>query len=236
MNRKTLSAAISTTLPVMMGYLSIGMAFGLMLQAVGYNFIWAFFMSVTIYAGSGQYLGVQLLSAGTALAQVALLTFLINFRHVVYGLSMFDKFRGMGKRKLYMIFALTDETYALLSSASPPPGVERDTYYFLIALLDQSYWIVGSVLGGIIGSLLNFNTQGIDFAMTALFIVICIDQWRAYPAHASAVIGAGCTVISLLIFGPSNMLLPALGAIIALLLAFRNRLDNQKQREAEKWL
>lgn len=235
MNRKTFYAALSATLPVMMGYLSIGMAFGLMLEAVGYNFIWAFFMSLTIYAGSGQYLGVQLLSAGTALVQVALLTFLINFRHVVYGLSMLEKFRGMGKRKLYMIFSLTDETYALLSSTLPPQGVDKNAYFFFIALLDQVYWIAGSVLGSIVGALLSFNTRGIEFAMTALFIVICIDQWKAYPKHAPAIIGAACTFVSLILFGPSNMLLPALGAIVALLLAFRNRLDNEKREEAEQW-
>ena len=131
-------AAFPVTLPVLMGYLAIGMAFGFMLQAIGYNFIWAFFMSLTIYAGSGQYLGVSLLSAAASLGTVALMTLLINFRHLVYGLSMLEKFRGMGWRKLYMIFSLTDETYALLSSAQAPVGVDPRSFYFAIALLDQS--------------------------------------------------------------------------------------------------
>ena len=122
MDRKALSAAFPVTVPVLMGYLAIGIAFGLMLQEIGYNFIWAFFMSLTIYAGSGQYLGVTLLGAAASLGTVAVMTLLINFRHLVYGLSMLEKFRGMGPRKLYMIFSLTDETYALLSSAGPRWG------------------------------------------------------------------------------------------------------------------
>ena len=183
MDRKALSAAFPVTVPVLMGYLAIGIAFGLMLQEIGYNFIWAFFMSLTIYAGSGQYLGVTLLGAAAALSTVAVMTLLINFRHLVYGLSMLEKFRGMGPRKLYMIFSLTDETYALLSSARAPVGVDPRNFYFAIALLDQSYWILGSVIGAVAGALIPFSTEGVDFAMTALFVVIAVDQWRSYRKH-----------------------------------------------------
>ena len=179
MDRKALSAAFPVTVPVLMGYLAIGIAFGLMLQEIGYNFIWAFFMSLTIYAGSGQYLGVTLLGAAASLGTVAVMTLLINFRHLVYGLSMLEKFRGMGPRKLYMIFSLTDETYALLSSARAPVGVDPRNFYFAIALLDQSYWILGSVIGAVAGALIPFSTEGVDFAMTALFVVIAVDQWRS---------------------------------------------------------
>lgn len=160
MDRKALSAAFPVTVPVLMGYLAIGIAFGLMLQEIGYNFIWAFFMSLTIYAGSGQYLGVTLLGAAASLGTVAVMTLLINFRHLVYGLSMLEKFRGMGPRKLYMIFSLTDETYALLSSARAPVGVDPRNFYFAIALLDQSYWILGSVIGAVAGALIPFSTEG----------------------------------------------------------------------------
>ena len=175
MDRKALAAAFPVTVPVLMGYLAIGMAFGFMLQNIGYNFIWAFFMSLTIYAGSGQYLGVSLLAAAASLGIVALMTLLINFRHLVYGLSMLEKFRGMGWRKFYMIFSLTDETYALLSSAQAPVGVNPKNFYFAIALLDQSYWILGSVIGAVAGAVLPISTEGIDFAMTALFVVIAVD-------------------------------------------------------------
>ncbi len=235
MDRKALAAAFPVTVPVLMGYLAIGMAFGFMLQAIGYNFIWAFFMSLTIYAGSGQYLGVSLLASAAALGTVALMTLLINFRHLVYGLSMLEKFRGMGWRKFYMIFSLTDETYALLSSAQAPVGVNPKNFYFAIALLDQSYWIIGSVIGAVAGEILPISTEGIDFAMTALFVVIAVDQWKAYRKHLPALIGGAVTIVCLLIlgqiFGQQQMLIVSLAVIVVLMLALRDRLE-EKEGEA----
>nr|WP_253290886.1 AzlC family ABC transporter permease [Pseudoflavonifractor sp. MSJ-37] len=225
-DRKSLSAAFRATIPVLMGYLAIGMAFGLMLQKIGYDLIWAFFMSLTIYAGSGQYLGVSLLATGAALSTVAMMTLLINFRHLVYGLSMLEKFRGMGLRKLYMIFALTDETYALLSSAKAPEGVEPKRFYFYIALLDQLYWIAGSVIGAVAGAVLPIDTTGVDFAMTALFLVIAVDQWQSVKSHFPALLGGIVTVISLAVVGADNMLLPALGVMVLVLLLSRKKLDD----------
>ena len=227
MDRKALAAAFPVTVPVLMGYLAIGIAFGFMLQAVGYNFIWAFFMSLSIYAGSGQYLGVSLLSTCATLGTVALMTLIINFRHLVYGLSMLEKFRGMGLRKLYMIFSLTDETYALLSSAQAPVGVNPRNFYFAIALLDHSYWILGSVIGAVAGAVIPIDTTGIDFAMTALFVVIAVEQWETYRSHLPAVLGAGATLVSLLLVGAENMLLPALAIIVVALLLLRERLDDK---------
>ena len=220
MYRRAFRAAFPATVPVLMGYLAIGMAFGLMLEAIGYNFIWAFFMSVTIYAGSGQYLGVELLGTAAALGSVALLTFIINFRHLVYGLSMLEKFKGMGLRKLYMIFSLTDETYALLSSARVPERVDPHAYYFAIAVLDHCYWIAGSVIGSVAGALLGFDTTGIDFAMTALFIVIAVGQWKGTRNHLPAAIGCLATLASLRLAGEDNMLILALVVIVAALLVF----------------
>ena len=227
-------AAFPATVPVLMGYLAIGMAFGLMLEAIGYNFIWAFFMSLTIYAGSGQYLGVELLDTGAALGSVAVMTFILNFRHLVYGLSMLEKFKGMGPRKLYMIFSLTDETYALLSSARVPEQVDPHAYYFAIALLDQSYWILGSVLGSVAGALIGFDTTGIDFAMTALFLVIAVDQWQTYRSHLPVLLGSGVTVVSLALLGPDAMLIPALCVIVVSLLLLRTRLDARAEAQTEK--
>ena len=227
-------AAFPATVPVLMGYLAIGMAFGLMLEAIGYNFIWAFFMSLTIYAGSGQYLGVELLDTGAALGSVAVMTFILNFRHLVYGLSMLEKFKGMGPRKLYMIFSLTDETYALLSSARVPERVDPHAYYFAIALLDQSYWILGSVLGSVAGALIGFDTTGIDFAMTSLFLVIAVDQWQTYRSHLPVLLGSGVTVVSLALLGPDAMLIPALCVIVVSLLLLRTRLDARAEAQTEK--
>ena len=236
MDRKALAAAFPVTVPVLMGYLAIGMAFGFMLQAIGYNFIWAFFMSLTIYAGSGQYLGVSLLAAAASLGTVALMTLLINFRHLVYGLSMLEKFRGMGWRKFYMIFSLTDETYALLSSAQAPVGVNPKNFYFAIALLDQSYWIIGSVIGAVAGEILPISTEGIDFAMTALFVVIAVDQWKAYQKHLPALIGGAVTIVCLLIlgqiFGQQQMLIVSLAVIVVLLLILRDKLEDKEEEKA----
>lgn len=225
MDRKTLSAAFPATVPVMMGYLAIGMAFGLMLQSIGYGVGWALLMSSVIYAGSGQYLGVSLLAAGAPLGRVAFLTLMVNFRHLVYGLSMLEKFRGMGWRKFYMIFSLTDETYALLSSAKAPEGVEEHGYYFSIALLDQLYWVAGSVLGSVLGAALGLDTTGVDFAMTALFLVIAVGQWKQAGSHLPALLGAGATLFSLLLVGAEDMLLPALGIIVFALTLLRPRLE-----------
>ena len=228
MYRRAFRAAFPATVPVLMGYLSIGIAFGLMLQAIGYNFIWAFFMSLTIYAGSGQYMGVDLLDTGAGLVSVAVMTLILNFRHLVYGLSMLEKFKGMGAKKLYMIFSLTDETYALLSSARVPDRVDPHAYYFAIAVLDHIYWNAGSVIGSVAGALIHFNTQGIDFAMTALFLVIAVDQWQTYRSHLPALLGCGITVLSLVVLGADAMLIPALCVIIAALLVLRARLDDSR--------
>lgn len=228
-NRKMISAAFPVTVPVLMGYLAIGLAFGLMLQSAGYGVFWALLMSLTIYAGSGQYLGVSLLATGAPLTQVAFLTLMINFRHLVYGLSMLEKFRGMGRRKFYMIFSLTDETYALLSSVKVPEGMDEHDYYFTIAWMNQSYWIIGSVLGAALGAALGFDTTGVDFAMTALFIVIAVGQWKSAGSHIPALLGGTATLASLLVVGRDDMLLPALGIIVLVLTMMRTRMPAQEQ-------
>lgn len=227
MNRKSLAAAFPHTVPVLMGYLSIGVVFGWMLSAAGFHPIWSAIMSVTIYAGSGQYLGVQLLAAAAPLVDAAFLTLILNFRHLVYGLSMLEKFRGMGWRKLYMIFSLTDETYALLAGVDAPEGVNEKDFYFSIALLDHLYWIAGSILGAAAGALVTINTEGIDFAMTALFLVIAVEQWQSNGHHAPVFLGAVGTLACLLVFGPDNgrFLIPALAILVAGLLLMRPHLE-----------
>ena len=227
MDRRSLAAAFPHTVPVLMGYLSIGVVFGWMLSAAGFAPTWAAVMSVTVYAGSGQYLGVQLLSGASPLGDVAFLTFVLNFRHLVYGLSMLEKFRGMGWRKLYMIFSLTDETYALLAGVSAPEGVDEKGFYFAISVLDHLYWIAGSVIGAVAGALITVNTEGIDFAMTALFLVIAVEQWQSSESHSPVFLGALGTLACLLVFGPENgrFLIPALGLLVAGLLLLRPGLE-----------
>jgi len=227
MDRKALPAAFPATVPVMLGYLTLGAAFGLLMNAGGYNALWSLFMSAAVYAGSAQFLGVELLTTMASLGQASVMTFILNFRHLVYGLSMLEKYRDMGRRKPYMIFSLTDETYALLSSAQPPAGVEPRDFYFAISLLDQLYWVAGSVLGGLLGAALPINTQGADFAMTALFVVIALGQWEEPKNRPSALLGLGAAVLALLVFGPDRFLIPALLVIVLSLLALGGRLDRE---------
>ncbi len=222
--KKALMAAFPVTVPVMLGYLFIGIAFGLLIENTGFNYLWAALISIMIFAGSMQFVMINFFNTPTGLIEVALVTLLVNLRHMVYGLSFIDKFKKMGKKKLYMIFSLTDETYALLCSSKVPSGVNEQSYYLAVALLNHIYWITGSVIGATAGSLLTLNTMGIEFAMTALFAVICVEQWLSFPTRWPALTGFGCTILSLLIFGAEKMLLPAMAIIIFVLLAAKPKL------------
>ena len=192
------------SLPVMAGYLVLGFGFGILLEAKGCGPGWAFLMSLTIYAGSMQYVAIDLISGGASLLAAGIMTLMVNARHLFYGISMIERYKGTGKKKPYLIFALTDETYSLVCSGDVPEGVEKNSYFFWVSLFDQSYWIIGSVAGALTGSLLNFNTSGIEFSMTALFIVVFVEQWKSTSNHISAVIGVASSVVCLLIFGPDR--------------------------------
>lgn len=220
--RRNLKTAFRETLPVMSGYLVLGAGFGILMKANGFGILWSAAMSVLIYAGSMQYLAVGLLTGGASLVSVAVTTLMINARHLFYGLSMADAYRDAGKRKPYMIFALTDETYSLVCM-----GDKGNDLCFLISLLDHFYWILGTVLGALIGELLTINTAGIDFALTALFITVAMDQWLQGKDHAPALIGAGASVLCLVLFGPDRFLIPAMAVILTALLA-RDRKEAAK--------
>lgn len=225
--KKYISYAFYKTIPVLLGYLFLGLAFGLLLQEAGYSFWWALLSSTIIYAGSIQFVLVSFLGGGTSLPVVAVMTLLINSRHAFYGLSFVEKFRQM-KTYPYMVFSLTDETYSLLCSTTVPEGMDEKKAFFLISLFDQCYWITGSVLGGALGEILPFDMTGIDFAMTALFVTIFIDQWRSAKSHLPALIGLCSGVICLLIFGGSNFILPSLLITVTLLMALQNPIENKE--------
>ena len=225
--KKALRPAFAVTIPVLCGYLFIGFAFGVMLRDAGFAPPWAFLSSLTIYAGSGQYLLVSLLAANASLVTVAVMTLLLNCRHIFYGLSFLETFHQMGYKKWYMIFSLTDETYSLLCSLKTPEGVDPNAMRFWIALLDHSYWIFGSVIGAVIGGVLPFDSTGIDFAMTSLFTVIFVEQWMSARCHIPAFLGLGAAAISLAILGPDNFILPAMIAICVMLVALRGRLAKE---------
>lgn len=225
-------AAFPHTLPVLTGYMFIGIAFGVMFADKGYNFLWAGLMSLLVYAGSGQYLAVNFFDPSVSLLQVIFLAFMVNVRHIFYGLSLLDKFKMSGKKKPYMIFSLTDETYSLYFLTKTPQGVDEGKFLFAIAILDQSYWVIGSIIGGVAGTLIPFDSTGIDFAMTALFIVIFVEQWLQKKNRFPAIVGIVASLISLLIFGKDSFILSSM-IIIMIVLLSNHRIEDKKNKTGE---
>ena len=178
MDKKEIKKAFIDTLPVMTGYLVLGIGFGIILKTKGFGVLWALAMSTVIYAGSMQFVAIDLMTGGASLAVTALTTLMVNARHLFYGISMVDRYKGAGKKKPYMIYALTDETYSLVCGEE-----SRHRYYFAVSLFDQIYWVTGSVCGSLLGSIIPFNTEGIDFALTALFVTVFVEQWLSNGIH-----------------------------------------------------
>lgn len=231
---KALKAAFPYTIPVMLGYSFIGIAFGILFENKGYNFIWAILMSTLVYAGSMQFVAINFFTGGVGIISIALITIMVNIRHMFYGLSMIDRFKEMKKLKTYMIFSLTDETYSLLCLTDTPKDVNKNYFLFFIALLNQLYWIAGSFVGSVAGSLITFNSDGIDFAMTALFIVIFVEQWLFCSSHISAITGILISVICLIFFGAVNFLLPSMMLILLVLTLFRRKIETKLNVEEEE--
>lgn len=223
MNRTLLRTAFLDTVPVMTGYLCLGFGFGIVMQQNGLGLLWALALSLFVYAGSMQYVAVGLLTSGAGLLTAALTTLAVNARHLFYGLSMIDAYKDMGKKKPYLIFALTDETYSLVAGKQPPKGQDWGSYFLLVSALDQLYWVLGTLLGSLAGQLLPINYEGIDFALTALFVTIFVDQWLSVKNHLPALIGLGASVLCLLLFGSGSFLIPSMGLISLLLLLSRQK-------------
>ena len=211
---KTVKEAFKASIPVMMGYIVLGIAFGILLESKGYGVLYAFLMSVFIYAGSMQFVGIDLLCGGASLITAALMTLLINARHLVYGLSMIKKFEDMGKYKPYMIYSLTDETYSLLVADNIPAGCDQKEYMFYVSLFDHCYWVSGSVIGSLIGTLITINTTGLDFAMTALFVVIVLEQFLSSNKHTYTYLGFMISIGCLVLFGKDMFIIPSIIGII----------------------
>lgn len=225
--REAFKKAFPYTIPVFTGYVFIGIAFGVMFAEKGYSFLWAMFMSLMVYAGAGQYLAVNFFVPGVSFLQVIFLTLMVNVRHVFYGISLLEKFNSMGKKRWYMIFGLTDETYSLLCTTKTPEGVDEEKFLFAISIMNQSYWILGSAIGGIAGTLIPFNSEGIDFAMTALFVVIFVEQWFDKKNRVPEMIGVAVAVICLTVFGTDGFVLPSMLIIILILLLSRKKLEGE---------
>lgn len=201
----------------MAGYVFLGFGFGILMQQNGFGVLWAVAMSLFIYAGSMQYVAVSLLTSGASLLTAALTAFVVNARHLFYGISMIDAYKDSGKKKPYLIFGLTDETYSLVSQTQ-----HRETgYCFLVTLLDHCYWVLGTLLGGLVGTVLRINYEGVEFALTALFVTIFVEQWLSTKKHGPAIVGVAATTLSLLIFGKDVFLIPSMAAIAACLMIMR---------------
>jgi 4-azaleucine resistance transporter AzlC len=228
LNNKTmqlLKVAFPFTIPILAGYAFLGFALGVLMSANGFSPLITIIMSTIIYAGSGQFIAVNLLTAMFNPLGAFLLELMVNARHIFYGLSLLDTYKQSGKKRWYMIYGMTDETFSLNIAVKPPSYVDKNWFMLAITIMNQIYWVLATGLGAIFGSFVHFNTKGLEFVMTALFIVIFVEQWMKDKRHYSAVIGLGVAFVSLLLFGGKNFLVPAMIGIFALLTLFRKHMD-----------
>ncbi|MBQ8180015.1 MAG: AzlC family ABC transporter permease [Candidatus Methanomethylophilaceae archaeon] len=220
-----LRRAFPYTVPVLIGYLFIGLAFGVMFAEQGYSVLWAILMSTVVYAGSGQYLAVNFFVPGMSLVQAVFLTVMVNIRHVFYGLSLVERFNRFDWKRWYLIFGMTDETYSLICTTDVPEDVDEETFLLSITFLNQVYWIVGTIIGSVAATVIPFNSEGIEFAMTALFLVLFVEMWMRRSNRFPELLGALAAVVCLLIFGTDGFVLPTMILVMAVLLISRRRLD-----------
>ena len=223
--RKALAAAFPHTIPILTGFLALGCAYGLYMRVSGFSVWYPLAMSVVIFGGSLEFVTVSMLLGAFAPLQTLLMGLMIQARHLFYGISMLEKYKGMGWKKIYLIFGLCDETFSINCTVTPPDDVDRGWFMFFVTLLDQSYWITGAVLGSLIGTLIHFDTQGLDFAMTAMFVVIFLEQWLKEKKHYTALIGVGASVACLLLFGADSFLIPTMFCILCMLTVFRQPIE-----------
>ena len=223
MKNTAIRTAFLDTVPVMTGYVFLGFGFGIVMYQSGYGALWSIAMSLLIYAGSMQYMAVGLLTGGAGFLTTALTTVVVNARHLFYGISMVDAYKGAGKKKPYMIFALTDETYSLVSQKQLPEEIDRHSYCFFVSLFDHCYWVGGTALGALAGNLLPLNFKGIEFVLTALFVTIFVEQWLSTERHFPAVTGVAATTVCLLIFGKDIFLIPSMVLIAGTLIMMQRR-------------
>jgi len=207
-------AAFPLTLPVMAGFLFLGIAYGVLMHGIGLGAGWTFLTSFIVFAGAMQYIAITLFTAAFNPLYALFVTLMVNARHIFYGLSMLEKMKGAGRFKPFVIFAMCDETFSILCSAEAPEGVDRGFFMFFVALLNWWYWIIGSLLGVLLGNLLAFNAQGLDFTLTALFVVIFLNQWMKPENRPSSLIGVGCSLLCLILFGAYHFIIPAMALML----------------------
>lgn len=223
--------AFPYTIPILTGYLFIGLAFGVMFADMGYNVLWAILVSLVVYAGSGQYLAVNFFVPGYSLVQAVFLTLMVNIRHVFYGLSLVDRYNRFGRKRWYMIFGMTDETYSVVCTTKVPEGVDEEDFIFSITLLNHIYWIVGTIIGCLAATAMPFDSTGIEFAMTALFLVLFIEMWMSRSNRVSELIGVLSALVCLAVFGADGFVLPTMLLIVAVILVCRKRMEPDSDKE-----
>ena len=223
--RRALRAAFPHTVPILTGFLFLGMTYGVYMASLGFSWIYPTLMALTIYAGSMEFVTANMLLGAFNPLQALAMTLMVNARHLFYGLAMLDRFRGLGWKKLYLIFGMCDETFSVTCSTRAPEGVDEGWFKTFVTLLDQLYWVRGSALGGLCGSLLTLNTEGLDFVMTAMFVVIFLENWLKEENHTSSLLGLGLPLMCLVFFGAQNFILPSMAAILLALTALRGRLE-----------
>ena len=221
---RTLAAAFPHTVPVLTGYLVLGVAYGVLMQAKGYGAIWAFLMSAVAFCGSMQFVAITLLTGAFDPVGAFLMSLMVNARHLFYGVSMLGKYRGMGWAKVPLVYTLSDETFSIVSSVEPPEGMRARDFYLAVSALDYIYWVGGSVLGALAGKFIRFDTTGLDFALTGLFVVLFIEQVKNPENRRSGVIGLACTVAALAVFGADKLVIPAMILVLVVLLLGRKKL------------
>lgn len=222
---KTLKKAFPYTIPIFAGFWFLGLAYGIYMNVSGFSFVYPMVMSLIIFGGSLEFVAVEMLLSPFAPLQVLIMTLLIQARHLFYGLSMLDKFKGLGWKKYYLIFGMCDETFSINYTAEIPEDVDSGWFMFFVTLLNHFYWFSGATIGGLIGSLLHFNTDGISFVMTAMFVVIFLEQWLKEKRHISAYIGLGASALCLIMFGADSFMIPTMVTIISLLTVLRKPLE-----------
>lgn len=214
--------AFPYTIPIFAGFLFLGMTYGIYMNVSGFSFWYPMFMSMTIFAGSIEFVTVNLLLGAFDPLQAFAMTLMINARHLFYGISMLDKYRGTGLKKLYLIFGMCDESFSVNYTAEIPEDVDKGWFMFFVTLFNQIYWVTGATLGGIFGSLIRFNTEGLDFVMTAMFVVIFMEQWIKEKNHTSSLLGLGLSLLCLLLFGADDFIIPAMLMLLAVLTFMRS--------------
>ena len=223
--RAALRAAFPHTIPIFAGFWFLGFAYGIYMNVSGFSFVYPMVMSITIFGGSLEFLAVTMLLAPFAPVQTFIMALLVQARHLFYGISMLDRYKGMGWKRFYLIFGMCDESFSINYTAEIPEGIDKGWFMFFVTLLNQLYWVTGSTLGGLAGSLLTFDTEGLDFVMTAMFVVIFLTQWKKEKKHHTGLIGLGASALCLFVFGPDSFLIPAMICIVAVLTAFRKPIE-----------